>query len=171
MRFTPVVVAVCGLTWPGGSALATAAPTVDVANVAADAQVRIAAGQNDLVSVDWPTGGDSRGTATFRLSSDKPLVESLSLRATADASPQIVARDLAPFTAITVGTRNLDTPAGWTIFFDKVNDRPYQRYPAELKLTAVAPPPRAHAGRSPSANSRPAHSREIWCSASTRAAP
>jgi hypothetical protein len=117
--------------------LAAAALTVDVANVAADAQVRIAGGQTDLVTVDWPTGGDSRGTATFCLSTGKPLVESLSLRAAGDASPQIIARDLAPFTAITVGTRNLDTPGGWTIFFDNVNKRPYQRYAAELKLTAA----------------------------------
>ena len=137
MRFTLAVVAACALSWPGGSSLAIAALTVDVADVAADAQVRIAAGQNELVTIDWPTGGESRGTATFRLSIDKPLVESLSLRATGDASPQIVARDLAPFTSITVGTRNLDTAGGWTIFFDKVDERPYQRYAAKLKLAAA----------------------------------
>ncbi len=137
MRFTLAVVAACVLSRPGGTASATAALTVDVANVAADAQVRIAAGPNDLVTVDWPAGGDSRGTATFRLSTDKPLVESLSLRATADAAPQIVARGLTPFTSITVGTRNLDTPGGWTIFFDKVDERPYQRHAAELKLATA----------------------------------
>ncbi len=57
MRFTLAFVAACVLCLPGASALATAAPTVDIANVAADAQVRIAAGQDDLVTVDWPAGG------------------------------------------------------------------------------------------------------------------
>ena len=136
MRFVLAVVAACALIWLDGSA-AAAAPTVDVANVAADAEVRIAELENGLVTIDWPTGGDWRGTAKFRLSGDKPLIESLSLRAAADAAPRIVARDLAPFTSITVGTRNLDTPGGWTIFFDKVDGRPYQRYAAELKLTAA----------------------------------
>ncbi len=137
LRITVAFLAACALSWPGGTALATAAPTVDVANVAADAEVRIGAGGNDLVSVDWPTGGDSRATATFRLSPDKPLVESLTLRAAADAAPRIVARDLAPFTSITVGTRNLDTPGGWTIFFDTVDQRPHESYAAELKRTTA----------------------------------
>jgi hypothetical protein len=137
MRFALAVVAACVLGWPGGSPSAAAAVTVDVANVAADAEVRIAVDQNDSLTVDWPTEGDARGTATFRLSGDKPLIESLALRATGDATPRIVARDLTPFTAITVGTRNLDTPGGWTIFFDNVDKRPYQRYAAELKLTAA----------------------------------
>ncbi|HEX4145489.1 MAG TPA: hypothetical protein VHY91_18430 [Pirellulales bacterium] len=137
MRFTPAVFAACVLGWLNGAGLAIGATTVDVANVAADAEVRIVVDQNDLVTVDWPTEGDSRGTATFRLSTDKPLIESLSLRATAEASHRLIARDLTPFTSVTVGTRNLETPAGWTIFFDQVDRRPYQRYAAELKLSAA----------------------------------
>ena len=76
MRFAPAVIAVCVLYCLTGSALAAAALTLDVARVAAEAQVRIAS-QNGLVTVDWPAGDDSRGTATFRLSGDKPLIESL----------------------------------------------------------------------------------------------
>ena len=92
VRFMPIAISACLLGGPCGSAWA-AAPSLDVANVAADAQVRIAAGENGLVSVDWPAGGDSRGTATFRLSDDKPLdrvavAAGLGRRLAADRGPR-----------------------------------------------------------------------------------
>ncbi|HEX4149841.1 MAG TPA: hypothetical protein VHY20_12670, partial [Pirellulales bacterium] len=121
----------------GGSAEAADGIAVDVSAMEPGAEVQVDLSRRGLVSVEWPAGGGTQGRATFRLATDQPLIESLSLRAKGDAQPRIIARDLTPFTAITVGTRNLDTPGGWTIFFDKVHQRPYERYAAQLKLASV----------------------------------
>lgn len=118
-------------------ALVTEQVALDVTQLDADAEVRITAGGDGAIVVDWPAGGMTRAIARLRASGKGPLIESLALRATAEASPRIIARDLAPFFALTVGARNLDTPGGWTIFFDKVHQRPYQRYRAELKLESA----------------------------------
>lgn len=118
-----------------GSAFAL---TVDTANVASDSAVHVFTSESN-VTIEWPS--DEAGqvaTASFRLARGRPLIESFALRAANERQSQIIAHDLEPFTAITIGSRNLSTPAGWTIFFDKVNTRPSQRYGAKLDLKSVS---------------------------------
>lgn len=109
----------------------------DVAAVEPDAEIRVDVSRPQLLAVEWPLGDAGRGVATFRLAAGQPLIESFAVRAAAAAQPRVIARDLTPFTAVTVGTRNLETRGGWTIFFDKVHERPYQRYPATLTIESV----------------------------------
>lgn len=119
-------------------ALFSAEPVaIDMTGVERSAEVRIDASRPGRVTAEWPAGGNRRAAATFRLSSDGPLIESLSLSAASSAEFTTIAHDLAPFVALTVGTRNLDTPGGWTIFFDKVHQRPYERHAATLDLQSV----------------------------------
>lgn len=109
----------------------------DLGGVAADSEIKFTTTAT-TVTATWPA--DDRGSfarATFRLTADAPLIESFALRAASESSPHIIARDLQPFTALTVGSRDLSTPAGWVIFFDKVNKRPWQRYGAQLAITGV----------------------------------
>ena len=109
----------------------------DLTRVATDSAIRVVATNNRL-TVEWPS--DEAGqvaTATFRLTNNKPLIESFALRNAGEKISRAIAHDLEPFTAVTVGSRDLSTPAGWTVFFDKVNTRPWQRYGAKLALDSV----------------------------------
>lgn len=140
-----LIVGCCAIGFPVGSATAVDGVVVDVSEVEASAEVTFDTSQSGFATVEWPAGNGARGIAKFRLFADKPLIESMSLATAKNATPRVIARDIEPFTAITVGTRNLDTPGGWTIFFDKVHQRPYQRHYAQLSLeTARA---KAHGSR------------------------
>lgn len=134
-RFMP------GRAWLGSLIVAVAgsafALTVDMAKVATDSAVHITV-LPETVIVEWPSDAAGRlASATFCLTNGRPLIASLALAAGGDARPQVIARDLEPFTAITVGSRDLATPAGWMLFFDKVNTRPSQRYAAKLSLSSA----------------------------------
>jgi hypothetical protein len=135
MRTLRFAIVICLLAAPG-LRLRAADPAIDVLNVRRDAEVTFAFDQEKVV-VDWPAGPESAARAMFRLDSRAPLIESLELRTGSTDPSKVIARDLAPFAALTVGTRNLETPAGWTIFFDKVHERPYERHTAELSIERV----------------------------------
>lgn len=105
---------------------------LDLSGVEPTAAIRIAALPGGSARVEWPVQDGARCVAVFRVEGTGPLIESLAIHARGDSEPTLVARELSPFVALTVGTRNLDTPGGWTIFFDKVHERPHQRHAAEL---------------------------------------
>ncbi len=110
---------------------------VDLSAVSPASAIRVSAA-SDFVTVEWPSDdAGQHATAKFRLNVGEPLIESFALRAAEENAPHVIARDLQPFTAITVGSRDLSTAGKWVIFFDKVNKRPSQRYGAQLDLTSV----------------------------------
>ena len=90
---------------------------VNLSAVETEAEVNFDTAEPGLVTVNWPVGGGALGHATFRLTADRPLIESFAIRPASGESPVVIGRKLRPFTALTVGTRDLDTPGGWTITF------------------------------------------------------
>jgi len=131
---------------PGTTTLRGAEPIIDTSNVQAGTDVGFDFDKAGLVQVDWPAGPEIAARATFQLDPERPLIDSLELRHGRRTSPKVIARDLSPFIALTVGTRNLETQAGWTIFFDKVHERPYERHAAELSIARVVATTRGSRG-------------------------
>jgi len=119
----------------GTSALLGAEPSIDTRGVERGADVKFVFPRDGFAEVTWPAGPERWARAVFDLGAGRPLIDSLELRT--KTSRKVIARDLMPFTALTVGTRNLTTPAGWTIFFDKVHQEPFERHLAELTVEYV----------------------------------
>jgi hypothetical protein len=112
-------------------------PTIDQSAVEKDAEVKFNFDHDGFVQVEWPAGDGGFARAVFCLDTARPLIESFQWRRNQDAEPKIIARELRPFTALTVGSRNLTRPGGWMVFFDKVHERPYERHSVDLAIHSV----------------------------------
>ncbi len=89
-----------------------------------------------LVTVSWPLSADQIGNAVFNLDESQPLIESFGIARDGKKSLEI-ARNLNPVTVLTVGSRNLQDPAGWVAFFDKTSERESERFPVKLGKRAL----------------------------------
>ena len=115
-----------------------AAVPVDLSGLAAASELKVTpTAGTDLVVVEWPaTPSGARASLTLNLAPDRPLFDRLGWQPTPDAPFAAIAEKLTPLTVLTVGERDLSRN-GWMVFFDKVQTRPSQRFPAKLKPTAL----------------------------------
>ena len=77
------------------------------------------------------------GVLELNLTPGGPLIRSLGVAPARDAAARPVLENVDPVTILTVGQRNLERRSGWTIFFDKVHQRPHTTHLAKLKLKEV----------------------------------
>jgi len=88
------------------------------------------------VSVTWPISADEIGSAVFNMDEAKPLIESLGVAAKG-REMRTIASGLTPVTLLTVGSRDLASPAGWVAFFDNPPKRPHETFPVKLGKRAL----------------------------------
>ena len=84
----------------------------------------------NILRLTWSCGSGETMTLALSLLDDRPLIDELVVRTSLGSDPTVLARNLRPFFAMTVGSRDLSTEAGWTIFFDSPNHRPHTRHEA-----------------------------------------
>lgn len=127
-----VTILVCFAILP----LADAAVPVELGGLAAGSAIHVRH-DADRLTLDWPaTENGARATLVLNLAAGQPLLSRLSWRASGSTPEVAIAENLTPLTVLTVGERNL-ARNGWMVFFDKVHQRPSQRFPARLHPTAV----------------------------------
>ena len=85
-----------------------------------------------IVSVSWPVGGDRTGRMEFDLDPRHPLIRSIDMAVPESEQPRQIAMGLDPLLFVRVADRDLAKRRGWTIFFDRVQEKPHQTYLAEL---------------------------------------
>jgi len=97
------------------------------------------------VHVTWPMDVDGRrGRLVFDLNADAPLIQSIGV-GTFKEPVQLLAEGIDPVLFLRVGNRDLEKRNGWTIFFDRMQNKPNQVYRAEIsRAQAVA---KSHNGR------------------------
>ena len=102
-----------------------------------DTECGIEVSQHDsLIHVTWPLGTDRRGRLIFDLTPSHPLI---ALAAVAPTSQplRVIATGLDPVLLLRVGTRDLDKRDGWTIFFDRMQNKPSEVHSAVIDRTSV----------------------------------
>ncbi|MES2660372.1 MAG: hypothetical protein V4689_17240 [Verrucomicrobiota bacterium] len=97
---------------------------------AGDSSVKVIE-KDGLVTVTWPISAEQTGSAVFNMDEAKPLIDSLGV-ATNGQATKVIAGNLNPVTLLTVGSRNLQDPAGWVAFFDKTSTRPRETFLVKL---------------------------------------
>lgn len=88
--------------------------------------------QDALIRVSWPLDGTRRGRLTFDLSPARPLIQAVAVSSPDSDQFGTIATGLDPVVLLRVGKRDLDKRSGWTIFFDRMQRKPSQRYLAEV---------------------------------------
>ncbi len=81
----------------------------------------------------WPISGTENGEIVFNLTPtpNQPLIERIAL------GTATIVRGVDPVTFLTIGERDLHSPAGWVAFFDNPPLRSHQTVPAVLRKTRV----------------------------------
>ncbi len=92
--------------------------------------------KNGQVRVTWPISAAETGSAVFSMDEAKPLIESLGVAAKG-REMKVVASGLTPVTLLTVGSRDLASPAGWVAFFDNPPKRSHETFPVKLGKRAL----------------------------------
>ncbi|RFM28299.1 CehA/McbA family metallohydrolase domain-containing protein [Deminuibacter soli] len=104
----------------------------------ADVQVKA-----NLLSVQWPAGGNSKARLLLNMGNEAPLFQSIALNN--GNGWKETGSNIDPMFVLTVGKRDLVSQNGWNIFFDKVPLKPHASYRTELhKTTAAAVSEGAH---------------------------
>ncbi|MBC8137288.1 MAG: hypothetical protein H8F28_15520 [Fibrella sp.] len=86
--------------------------------------------------VAWSISKGNHGTLVLNLEKGKPLIESLGI-VSGGKSPKIIARQLDPAALLTIGERDLNSPARWVAFFDNPHKRPHKTVPVVLDKQSV----------------------------------
>jgi len=106
--------------------LAATTAAISSSSLAQDG-ISVTEGDGKRVMVTWPANAGETGQVVFSLDETKPLIESMSVGAKGkEATP--IASGLDVVTLLTVGSRNLDDPAGWTAFFDNPPKRAHETF-------------------------------------------
>ncbi len=102
-----------------------------------DTDCGIEVSQHDsLIHVTWPLGTDRRGRLIFDLSPSHPLIKSAAVAPTSQPL-HVIATGLDPVLLLRVGTRDLDKRDGWTIFFDRMQNKPNEVHRAVIDRTGA----------------------------------
>ena len=88
--------------------------------------------QKSVISVSWPIDSVRHATMEIDLNSDEPLVKSISVIRSEGDRPQPVANGLDPVILIRVGNRDLKKRGGWTIFFDRMQEKRHEMFQAQI---------------------------------------
>jgi hypothetical protein len=85
----------------------------------------------------WPMDKGQFGVLALDLKQGVPLIDTLGIAPSAKGKVAPILSHVDPVTVLTVGTRNLNDPAGWVAFFDDPPKRPYQTYTASLSKSSA----------------------------------
>ena len=88
------------------------------------------------LEVRWPAAEDRQARMTFNLDPDRALVGLIEVTE-ASGSGRIIARELDPTLQLRVGRRDLEKRGGWTIFFDRMQDKPHETFVARCDRGSV----------------------------------
>ena len=91
--------------------------------------------EGGTIRVAWPAGEGRTAEMAFSLGDEAPLIEKVSIGAEGDSAKQTIATGLDPVLLLRVGKRDLAKREGWTIFFDRMQEKPHAVYEAELERT------------------------------------
>lgn len=100
-----------------------------------DSPIEISQG-NDHIVVTWPIASDRQGWMTFDLTPGAPLIRSIDI-STSDDSFTAIATNLDPVILLRVGERDLALRGGWTVFFDRMQEKPHDEFTAQINPTAA----------------------------------
>lgn len=89
--------------------------------------------QDELIRVSWPVQDRGIGVVTFDLSDGLPLIHSMAISSAENSSPRVIAEALDPIYLLRVGKRDLAKRDGWTIFFDRMQEKPHELYKAVIE--------------------------------------
>lgn len=92
--------------------------------------------QDSLIKVRWPYEDDHQGQITFDLSPGQPLVRQIAVSHHGEPL-QPIASGLDPMLRLRVGRRDLDKRGGWTIFFDRMQNKPSEVFDAALQVSTA----------------------------------
>ncbi|MDP3069359.1 MAG: hypothetical protein Q8N18_03680 [Opitutaceae bacterium] len=120
------------------AAVVRAAVPVDLSGYRLRSEITIThAAGTDLVTAEWPADATgARASLTLNLTPARPLFATIGWRDSAGATLRNIAENITPLTVLTVGQRDF-ARNGWMVFFDKVHNRPSQRFPAKLQPAAL----------------------------------
>jgi hypothetical protein len=88
-----------------------------------------------LIQITWPLDTDRRGRLVFDLTRDRPLIHTAAVASGDFSAFQPIAQGLDPMIQVRIGNRDLDKRAGWTIFFDRMQRKPNEVFPARIEQT------------------------------------
>ena len=89
--------------------------------------------QQSIIMVSWPIDSIRHATMEFDLSSGEPLVKSISIaRVAGRRAPSLSPAASIPAILIRVGNRDLQKRGGWTIFFDRMQEKPHELFRAKV---------------------------------------
>ena len=95
--------------------------------------------QDSQVLVTWPLNSDRRARLTMDLTVDRPLIDSIAISRSPGRPFELIAESLDPVVLLRVGKRDLQKRGGWTIFFDRMQEKPNELFNARIdKTSAVA---------------------------------
>ena len=118
--------------WHAASAMA-AEPQVKLNVDNYDSACGIEISQTDTrVQVVWPLGPQGRGQVVFDLAEQRPLIHSISTIAP-DGNVRPIANGLDPVLFVQIGDRDLEKRDGWTIFFDRMQNKPSEIHAAMIE--------------------------------------
>ncbi len=84
--------------------------------------------QESLIRVSWPLDANRRGRLTFDLAQDQPLIQEASASLGDSEEWRTIAAELDPLILLRVGNRDLRKRGGWTVFFDRMQQKPSEQF-------------------------------------------
>ncbi len=88
--------------------------------------------QDSMIRVTWPMDTKRRGRMTFDLAADEPLIQSIAVSRGSGAPFRSIADSVDPVVSLRVGKRDLQRRGGWTIFFDRMQQKPSKVFHARM---------------------------------------
>lgn len=85
-----------------------------------------------LIQVVWLLDDTRRGRMVFDLAQARPLIQEIAISSEAAEPFRTIANGLDPMILLQVGKRDLDKRGGWTIFFDRMQRKPSDRFLANV---------------------------------------
>lgn len=95
--------------------------------------------QDSRIVIAWPIDSERRGRMTIDLLDNAPLIKSIGISGRNRTPFETIVEEADPILLLRVGERDLDRRGGWTIFFDRMQEKPSDVFPARIdRSTATA---------------------------------
>ena len=78
-------------------------------------------------------GCPSSAKVVFDLAGDQALIDSISVASAAEGPFHPLAESVDPVLLVRVGPRDLEKRSGWTVFFDRMQDKPSELFEVHLE--------------------------------------
>lgn len=98
-------------------------------------ETAISQDSNEL-TISWPIDQDQNGVLVLNLEKEAALFSKIGIKE--NGVIKSLAENAEPVFTLNVGKRTLKPENGWTIFFDKVHERPYKSYLLDFEKKNVA---------------------------------